>query len=191
MKRVTLALGLVAILAVTGCAVKADRLGLVDVKGHPVRRFPLTISIGRFDDDVERAVFLAAEDWNVVFRETFKTSIPAFVVGQYSRGIHVVISPVTIFLAPATAHVRIERPAISGAVEALVNVDRSGVIQPVRIFLRQTAGSGETNRETFFRREISQALGRALGLPDGSDPRSAGPRLAAQYFTFWSSEPER
>lgn len=186
--------------------------GSSGLEGHPPGRFPLTISIGRFDDDVERAFHRAVENWNVVFRETLATAAPAFVVGQYTRGVSIAISPVNVFFAPATARIVIGRPASLGpAAETFIYADRAGLIHlPVRIDIRQTAAAfDEGTRESFFYRAIARELGRALGLPNVDDPRSlmccvrarpdaagAPPadmrsirrQLAEHYAAFWARD---
>jgi hypothetical protein len=177
---------LLMVLITPGCA---GRIGPSGLEGHPIERLPLTVLIDRLDDDVERAVYRAVEDWNTVFRET--VGVPAFVVGPSTRGAHVVISPVNVFYAPATARIATGRPSFAGpAVESVFYAWASGLIRlPVRINVRQIAAFDEVSRETFFYRALTRELGRALGVPDVDSPHSARRRLAEHYRQFWGAQP--
>jgi len=181
---------LLAALIMPGCAGRIDPPTL---EGHSVGRFPLTVLItaGRLDDDVERAVYRAIEDWNTVFRETFWPSAAAFVVGPSVRGGHVVISPINVFYAPATARIVTARPAFVGpAVESSFDASRSGLIRlPVQINIRQVAAFDEANREAFYYRAFVRELGRALGLSNVDSPYSARRRLTEHYRKFWGTQP--
>ena len=174
---------LLVLLFVSGCA---GRLDPPTLEGHSIGSFPLTVVIsdgrgGRIDDDVERAVYRAIEDWNTVFSETFWPSARAFVVGPSARGTHVVISPVNVFYAPAMARIVDARPAFMGP---------AGLIHfPVRIQVRQVTAFDEASRETYYYRAFVRELGRTLGLANVDSPYSSGRQLAEHYLKFWGAQP--
>lgn len=187
MTRAVVAILLVA-LVTPGCARRIDPPIL---QGHSAGRFPLTVLLLRFDDDVEHAVYRAVEDWNSVFRETFGPSVIAFSVGPPSRGVHIVISPVNVFYAPATARIATARPAFAGpAVESWFYASSAGLIHlPVHISVRQITPFDEASRETHYHRAFVRELGRALGLPSVDNPDAARQQLAEHYRQFWSTPP--
>jgi hypothetical protein len=103
-RRATFALALALALVTPGWG---DESRVSDVKGHPFSRFPLSISIARFDDDVERAFYRAVGDWNAVFREALGVSRPAFVIYAAESGlIHV---PIRIDIRQTAARAGVSR----------------------------------------------------------------------------------
>ncbi len=185
MSRAIVAILLVALIT-SGCA---GHVGQSALEGHWIERFPLAVSIDRLDDDVERAVHRAVDDWNAVSLEAL--GVIAFVIGPALPGAHVVIKPVNAFYAPATARVAASRPPFAGpAVESVFYTWAMGLVRlPVQIKVRQIAALDEVSRETFFYRALTRELGRTLGVGDVDSPYSARHRLAEHYRQFRGRQP--